>query len=220
MVGSAVGLLGFHGRLEDLAVGFRPVLNAVLDIDNYLRELPRHATPRARIWPRYLALLRHLCSWRDSEGHGYDAIVIVAHSQGTVISADFLRFLARSPEYSSLPFLRGAGQRISTYLYTVGCPLRQLYGWRFPHLYAWAYNNHMGDGAGWSPSDIADDLAPDPYALGVNAWVNSYGSGDYVGRSLSAAKQLRIPMDCTRVGQGSSKRWRSGKTSTRGKHLS
>ena len=66
----------------------RGPLDIALDVDNHFREFPRTSIPRARIFSRYAALLRHV-----ADG-GYDRIVIVAHSQGSVISAELLRYLS------------------------------------------------------------------------------------------------------------------------------
>jgi hypothetical protein len=87
---SAVGVLALRGRLDVLALGFRPAIDVALDVESYLREHPRTHTPRARIVERYVSLLRHLCQWKDAGGRRYDAIVVVAHSQGAVITADLL----------------------------------------------------------------------------------------------------------------------------------
>ena len=57
-------------------------------------------------------------------------------------------------------------------LLTLGCPLRQLYGARFPGLYAWVLARN---GAAFGPR--ADDI-------GVQRWMNAFCSGDYVGRWL------------------------------------
>ena len=89
--------------------------------------------PKARICGRFVSLLRYICHWEDPITRtGYDAVVIVAHSQGTVITADLLRFLQieRDPQLSAL------GNTKPVYLFTMGCPLRQLYGARFPRLLA------------------------------------------------------------------------------------
>jgi hypothetical protein len=186
VLGGTTTLLAFHGRLSNLAIGFRPALDAILDIDNYLREYPRAATPRARIFSRYASLLRYLCNYSDpSDGRGYDKIVIVAHSQGTVISADLLQFVRREADPALNRLRLGAEQSIPISLLTVGCPLRQLYGWRFPHLYSWAYHDNGAPPLGFKSPDIIDSRAPDPYLLlGVREWINAYRSGDYVGRHL------------------------------------
>ena len=145
---AVVGLSVARGRLEHLALGFRPVVDVALDVDNHLREHPWRANPRARICARYFSLLRTLAS-------EYDGIVIVAHSQGSAITADLLRFL----RYEDI----AAPGNI--WLFTMGCPLRQLYSERFPQLYDWA-------------------ASPDPAEIRVRQWLNAYRTGDYIGRAL------------------------------------
>jgi len=137
--------------------GAASALDVMLDVDNYLREHPRRSTPRARIAERMTSLLRFLA---DEQ---YDAVVIIAHSQGSVIVADLLRFLAVFD-----PQLIGHFEG-KLRLFTMGCPLRQLYARAFPGLYGWMDPR---------PS------APDPAALHLARWVNHYRSGDYVGRWL------------------------------------
>lgn len=181
LVGSAVGLLAFHGRLEKFALGFRPLLNSILDIDNYLREFPRDAAPRARICARYASLLRLIQDWRDEMDQPYDRIVIVAHSQGTVISVELLRYLQRNRDPSLEQLCNGD---IPIILFTAGCPLRQLYGWRFPHLYGWARHSINDNVPEWFANDLNGETTPDPSLLGVHRWINAYGSADYVGRHL------------------------------------
>jgi hypothetical protein len=56
-------------------------------------------------------------------------------------------------------------------LLTCGCPLRQLYGERFPGQYDWVGELPLRPGA----------LRPV-----TGTWVNLYRSGDYVGRALWA----------------------------------
>jgi hypothetical protein len=148
----------------------------VLDVDNYLRLHPRNDNPSARIYARYTSLLRYLCRQVTPEGEHYDAFIIVAHSQGTVISADLLRFLAIDPDPALVQL--EASKKIS--LFTMGSPLRQLYSYAFPHLYRWAINE---------PASINTTLALEPKVkpcpenlLGVKTWVNCFRSGDYVGR--------------------------------------
>jgi hypothetical protein len=189
VAGTAMGLFAFGGRLKTLSGGVRPVLDVLLDVDNYLREHPKTNNPRARIFARYIALLRHLCQWKDPDGRGYSRIVIIAHSQGSVISADLLRFLKCRNEDSLDPL----GKTIKLYLFTMGSPLRQLYGLRFPHFYRWARHldpalkGHgpdliMADAVIASP--LVDDQLPTPDDCRVERWVNVYRSCDYVGRHL------------------------------------
>lgn len=196
---SAVGL-AFHGRLRNLALGFRPVLDIALDVDGYLRHLPADRTPRARMFERYASLLRHLGAWRDADGNGYAHIVLVAHSQGSVLTADLLDFLRREgdPELGWIDGPDRDGPRLR--LFTMGSPLAQLYARNFPHLYGWI----SGEPAGWFPAgpdagrpfrphtegahhtghELTGTRFPEPLELGLERWVNAYRSGDYVGRAL------------------------------------
>ena len=182
--GVFLGLFSFRGPLQRLALGFHTAVRVALDVDNYMREFPSRNTPRARIFARYASLLRYLCKWRDPvDGRGYGAIILVAHSQGTVITADLLRFLRRQdpPDGALAPL----GGDMPLYLLTVGCPLRQLYGWRFPHLYQWAFHEDQpGPNLGAVTWPIPADQKPVPADLGLTLWVNAYRSGDYVGRYL------------------------------------
>jgi hypothetical protein len=166
------------GLVVKLSAGFRQGLDIALDVINYLREHPYDRTIRAQIFTRYVSLLRYVCNWRSPiDGASYDRIVIFAHSQGTIITVDLLRFLQveRDPE---LQFLDTPG-RIQ--LFTMGCPLRQLYGLRFPHIYDWARHP---EGARTGTA-LPPDRLPDPTRLlSVSRWVNAYRSGDYVGRNL------------------------------------
>jgi hypothetical protein len=171
---SSVGLLLLTGRIEWLSKRIRPTLDVLLDVDNHLRRYPQRHNPRAQIAARSAALLRYLGD-RPGES-GYDAVVIVAHSQGSVIVADLLRYLKRV----DLPAFEALARK-PLHLFTMGCPLRQLYSVRFPGLYAWARHDDPGP---WSaPSRIPDGQRPDPLELGLSRWVNAYRSGDYIGRN-------------------------------------
>jgi len=180
VAGAGIGILGLGGRLSKLALGFRPIVRVALDVDNWMCEHPRDANPTARICGRYVSLLRYIAQWQGEDGKGYDALIIFAHSQGTVVTADLLRFLqveaaSKEPKgYANYdPTLAGLDRIMKrTYLFTMGCPLRQLYGLRFPYLY------------GYAPTEETDDLLPCPENLGVKKWVNAYRTGDYVGRYL------------------------------------
>ena len=208
---SAVGLLALRGRFDVLSMGLRPALDVALDVDNYLREHPRDRTPRARIAERYASLLRYLSLWRDEHGRPYAGVVLVAHSQGTVITTDLLGFLRRERQADLADLVPEQGQsaRIGTYLFTMGSPLRQLYGRAFPHLYAWVSGRPARWGKPLEPTPrptpsaagedhghevshtLADDAAPDPLPIGLTRWVNAYRSGDYVGRELWRAAGCR-----------------------------
>jgi hypothetical protein len=193
VVGAAVGILGFSGRLQSLALGFRPAVRVMLDVDNWLREYPRDSNPTARICGRYVSVLRHIVAWREDPADaetGYQALVIIAHSQGTVITADLLRYLQAKKQAADKngqvydPELGDLGSKnFPIYLFTMGCPLRQLYGLRFPYLYGWARGTPKSASA-YTPQDIEKDAKPDPSTLGIAQWVNAFRSGDYVGRNL------------------------------------
>lgn len=197
VVGAAVMALFLGGRLDALALGFRPFLDIALDVDNYLRQMPRRRTPRARMVERYTSLLHYLHRWRDQDGRPYRSLVLVAHSQGTVLSADVLAYLAR--ERSPALGFADEGRRDDApglYLFTMGSPLRQLYALCFPYLYGWVADagrevaDEAGAGAATAMGDrqvvptLPADATPDPAWLALRRWVNAYRSGDYVGRAL------------------------------------
>jgi hypothetical protein len=177
-VGAALSLLG--GQLSRHLPSLRGPLDVALDIDNHFREFPRTNIPRARIFSRYAALLDHVAS------QGYDRIVIVAHSQGTVISSELLRFLSsrqhRAPTAEDTPRI-GDRALPPISLLTAGCPLRQLYGARFPGLYAWvlAKNDRV--------------FGPRAADIGVQRWMNAFCSGDYVGRWLWSSATEHATLD-------------------------
>ncbi len=166
-LGAAVMLLG--GFLTRTAPGLRMPLDVALDVDGHFREFPRRAIPRARIFSRYVSLLEHVAA------QGYDRVVIVAHSQGTVISTELLRYLQFRAEQNvdaRVTELWAALNKSRLLLLTAGCPLRQLYAARFPHLYAWV------------TAEDANGGGPSAAKVGVDRWVNLYTAGDYVGRWL------------------------------------
>ena len=136
--------------LAGVAFLFGPLLSVGVDVTSWLQEFPESKTPRARILARLIATLDYLQK-------GYSGVAIVAHSQGTMIMIEMLRYLnwKYSEHYKDL--------RIS--LFTLGCPLKQLYAARFPWLYDWA--------------GLKLEAPPQ-----VEAWTNAYGSGDYIGRNL------------------------------------
>ena len=174
LVGGAAGLVGFGGSLSNLALWMRPIVRVALDVDNWLREHPRDSNPTARISARYVSLLRYIAQWQGEDKRGYDALIIFAHSQGTVITADLLRFLTAEATAAGGyqhydPALKGLAG-LPVYLMTMGCPLRQLYALRFPYLYGYASTRTAA--------------LPDPDHLGVAEWANRYRTGDYIGRFL------------------------------------
>lgn len=173
---SGAGLVMFGARLKQITLGLRGLVDVLLDVDNYLREHPRTSTPRARIMTRMASLLRHVY------GQGYDSVVIIAHSQGSVIAADLLRYI-HLQQLGRFDSGLSAHEGKPLYFFTMGSPLRQLYALRFPHLYHWARHAVPGP---WSnrTQPIQRTTPPDPDELGLTQWVNAYRSGDYVGRYL------------------------------------
>jgi len=162
LAGGALTLAALGARFTQTFGRLRVAIDAVLDIDNYFADPPNRRPPRARIFSRYASLLAYL------RAAGYARVVIVAHSQGTVISADLLRHLHAQ---GRLRELVGA-MRLS--LVTVGSPLRDLYAERFPLLYRW-----MG-----VREPVFANAAPAAAVLGATEWVNACRSGDYVGRFI------------------------------------
>lgn len=175
-----------RGPLGGLAFGFRAALDVLLDVLNWLRHKPAGETPGGLIASRYVSLLRYLCAWRHPvDGGRYEAVVVVAHSQGTVITIDLMRFLTREWQGSAPPGLERlfdpvAENPLPLSLLTFGCPLQQLYGLMLPFRYGWAR-----DGVGTEWPTAASPLAlSDPMRLPIERWVNVYRSADYIGRHL------------------------------------
>ena len=166
LAGGALIIAALGSRFTKTFGRLRVAIDAVLDIDNYFADPPNCQPPRARIFSRYASLLRYL------RERGYARVVIVSHSQGTVISADLLRYLHVKGR------LRGLTGGVPVLLVTVGSPLRDLYAERFPLLYRW-----MGSNAG--DFETASPAAAD---IGAAEWVNAGRSGDYVGRFLWTSK--------------------------------
>ena len=162
LAGGALTVAALGSRFTRTFGRLRVVLDAVLDIDNYFADPPTRRPPRARIFSRYVALLVYL---RD---RGYARIVIVSHSQGTVISAELLRYLHAQGRLEDIV------GRLPISLLTVGSPLRELYAWRFPLLYRWMGSNAAGFAA----------AGPSASEIGTVEWVNACRSGDYIGRFL------------------------------------
>jgi hypothetical protein len=162
LAGGAWTIAALGSRFTQTFGRLRVGIDAVLDVDNYFGDPPDRQPPRARIYSRYASLLGYL---RD---RGYARIVIVSHSQGTVISADLLRYLH---EQGRLPELVGG---VPIALVTVGSPLRDLYAERFPLLYRWM-------GASAREFETARPSAAD---IGAVEWINAFRSGDYVGRFM------------------------------------
>jgi hypothetical protein len=148
--------------LAGVAFLFGPLLSVGVDVTSWMQEHPPEFTPRARIFARLIALLDKL------QTEPYSGVVIVAHSQGAMVVTEALRYLSwvDSDRYKNLPMS----------LFTLGCPLRQLYAARFPWIYDWV---------GLKSTERVKKLNAPPQVVG--AWTNAYGAGDYIGRNLWSA---------------------------------
>lgn len=181
---STVGVIALLSRFENLSKVVRPGLDVALDVDNYLKSRPENRTPRARMMERFVALLRYVTRWRR-DGAGYDAIIIIAHSQGTVLTSEVLRYQTLR-QFNNLTLKEGyplpdeTGKPKPTKLnidfFTMGSPLRQLYTSSFPDLFAWTLLSKPA--GGMTPGRAFCNT------LGVRRWWNVFRSGDYVGRAL------------------------------------
>ncbi|MFL6580865.1 MAG: hypothetical protein ACJ8G2_08985, partial [Burkholderiales bacterium] len=162
LAGGALTIAALGSRFTQTFGRLRVVIDAVLDIDNYFGDPPNRKPPRARIYARYASLLAYL------RERGYARLVIVSHSQGTVISADLLRYLHVQGRLVEIVGVTPVS------LVTVGSPLRDLYAERFPLLYGWMGSNRSGFAS----------ATPNASDIGVVEWVNACRSGDYVGRFI------------------------------------
>lgn len=176
------------------------VLDTLLDVDNYLRTSPLDQTPRARIAERCVSLLRYIAGYRDGLGRPYSRVIIVAHSLGSMVTTDLLRYLQRSaknspdPELARYEFYDGTlppGQeKLPICVFSMGCPLRQLLNRFFPHLYWWVSDipdnslADLGSAIDYGFPPIHQATLPLAEELNVRRWVNAYRSGDYIGRWL------------------------------------
>ena len=159
------------GPLKSAAVGLRTGIDVAIDVANWLRLHPVTENPRAKIAARFTSLLSNILDYRGDDGKGFERVIFFCHSQGTVIASETLRYLNLTGHGLSARI--GAGG-VPVTLFTMGCPLHQLYSQRFPIQYEWARNEIRR----------APPPRPDPAELNVERWVNAYRSGDYVGRFL------------------------------------
>jgi hypothetical protein len=161
LMGLSPSNLGASGKASE---ALRAVLDKPYDIATFLREPLGSPTfgagagepmPRKRMLERYRALMAYV------ERRGYERVVFVAHSQGTILTTTLLA--------EDVP-LRG-----EVSLMTFGCPLRQLYLQRFPSQYAWVERLH-------------DQATRRDFVKHVNGeWVNVAAAGDPVGRTVFRA---------------------------------
>jgi hypothetical protein len=142
----------------------------VYDIATYLRIFRSPKDIRPRIIARYRALLRQIASQQR-----YDALLIVAHSQGSVLSTATL-FGDPHRQDPEAGIENGAGVRgwnelhlpdlpRPLFLLTCGCPLRQSYDARLPGDYEWLWRRD-------------EPLEP------ISRWINVYRPRDYIGQAI------------------------------------
>ena len=185
---AATVLAGFlASRLPVIAKG----LDLAYDVATYMR-IPHESTgssapvepPRRRVLRRYAALIAHVEAVQAP-----DAIVIAAHSQGSMYSIALLmgdpfrdqadRTAAKDwplaprllPDHPNV--VREEAPRIGVRLalLTAGCPILQTYAPNFPGQYGWA---RAQQDVGLALRRIGPDTT----------WRNVYRSGDFVGREL------------------------------------
>jgi hypothetical protein len=158
-------------------------MDVIYDIAAY-RRISHHGitAPRDKMFDRYTGLLNYIAQGRD--GLRYDRIVILAHSQGCLVTVGAL-FGEPEWEESALERTRRedaeAGRPWTTppiSLITCGNPISQLYRSLLPGSYDWIANR-------MTPS------ADRPWPLAE--WVNLYRAGDYVGRAIWRIDDLEDP---------------------------
>jgi hypothetical protein len=159
--------------------GLKTAVDLVFDVLNYLRGNARVYPPEGgtgaagaeppgqaeQIYRRFETVLDLI------GGQGYDAVLVIAHSQGAAVAFDLLT--RPSPGRSgALP-----GKQPSEWmLVTLGNPVRQLYGAVFPTQYDRDQFERWPGGAGGS------DGTPNP-----TRWWNLFYGTDCVGRHLIRA---------------------------------
>jgi hypothetical protein len=182
------------------------VLDTILDIDNYLRTSPEEETPRAKIAERCVSMLRYIAAYRDEQSRPYSKVIFVAHSLGSMVTTDLLRYLERSAKDSPDQGLARYGfrkfpippeeKKLPIYVFSMGSPLRQLLNRFFPHLYWWISDvpdntlATLGDPIP-APPTIHTPILPRTDEMNVTCWTNAYRSGDYIGRSLWVGQWLK-----------------------------
>lgn len=133
------------------------VLDTIYDVTSYMRVAnPAIVAPRIRMIARYRAVLR------TARERGYEHVVVMAHSQGTVLTlATLLGDEDRAPRVTRPP--PDDLPRTITFL-SYGSPVTQTYAQRFP-----------GQFSDWTSRAVAP-TSP------IGSWLNVYRAGDYIGR--------------------------------------
>lgn len=171
-------------------------LDVASDVVNWLRFSPVKRNVASQIYARYDSLLKHISN------QGYTHVVILAHSLGSLITVDLLRYWQAIEEEKARqqdekgpqnplhglrqPSVPGVltNENIDIDLVTFGSPLNQLLGLRFTTLYGWCRSEQTDSSSEpnrWRQNELICN--PDEL-LGVKSWSNIYCSGDYVGRHL------------------------------------
>jgi hypothetical protein len=153
--------LALLARSPAVLAGAWPLLGPILDFDTYLRR-PASAekSARANILARGLTLLAHVGEHRTDSGDGYASLLLVGHSQGSVIAVDLLR--------GALDQVKPSPSPPAIILVTMGSPLRQVHAALLPHRFGWVLEPSAGS---YLPRI-------------VSRWTNLFTAGDYLGRSL------------------------------------
>jgi len=146
--------LALPGRLREITSPLWPVLDVILDVTRYLDR-----DRRTRILARAHSVFEGVLAQK------YDRVVIVSHSQGTLIAADLLRMTRDSRMERKTPTVD---------LVTMGSPLANLYHRLLPGSFAWV-----------------ERAVANRSELGVGSWANFYGGGDAVGRTVRDTELLQ-----------------------------
>lgn len=134
---------------------------------------------RRRILARFRTVYR-----RMMEAHDYENVVVVSHSQGTVIAFEALR---RNGLRDALT-ARGFERYCAPDLVTMGSPISHIYGFYFAHEFAVRAEDHLGIGT-WSNIFRTDDfVGMDVNVIGKdgkaeNGWIDNIAvnSGGHTG---------------------------------------
>jgi pimeloyl-ACP methyl ester carboxylesterase len=150
-----VGFVGRFGGGFITSLGL--VLDMIYDVTSYLRVAnPAIVAPRVQMIARFRAVLKH------ARTLGYEHVVVMAHSQGTVLTlATLLGDPDRAPAVAR-PAADDIPARLTFLSY--GSPATQTYARRFP-----------GQFDQW-PSEAVSATSP------IGAWLNVYRAGDFIGR--------------------------------------
>ena len=150
---SALVGVALYGFREQLRVG----IGLGSDVINYFRIRDYHPDPKKRVFffrerieRRFIAVARAMV-----QRHNPDEVVIVSHSQGTVVALDVLR------ETGKIDDLRREGR--SWKLITMGSP--------FTHIYHHYFLNAF--------------VVPGRTQTGLDAWINIFRIDDFVGTHIN-----------------------------------